>query len=99
MNTIGALLGVFVMICQIAIWIIIAQVIASWLIAFNVVNVSNQFVRSILVGLDRITAPIYRPIRRFLPDLGGIDLSPMIVILVLIVLQDVVPAVVTDLVI
>ncbi len=64
------------------IWIIIAGAIMSWLIAFNVINPYNQFVRSLWMGLNAITEPALRPIRRFLPDLGGIDISPMVLILI-----------------
>ncbi|MBA4758508.1 YggT family protein [Sphingosinicella sp.] len=96
MNTVAALLGIFTMVIQLVIWIIIAQVIISWLVAFNVINTSNQFVRSLLTGLDRLTEPMMRPIRRVLPDLGGIDLSPMVLILGLILIQRLVPALVFD---
>jgi YggT family protein len=68
-------------------WIIIVQAIMSWLIAFNVINTHNDFVRSIMIALDRLTAPLYRPIRRILPDLGALDLSPMVVLLAIIILQ------------
>jgi YggT family protein len=96
MNTLAALLNVFVMVLQIVIWIVIAQVITSWLVAFNVINTQNDFVRTLLRGLDRLTEPMLRPIRRLLPDLGGIDLSPMVLILLLILLQQLVPALVYD---
>src|SRR5438067_569597 len=72
---------------QVLVWIIIIQAILSWLVAFNVINTYNQFVRSLLHALDRMTAPVYRPIRRVLPDFGGLDLSPLVVILVLILLR------------
>lgn len=68
-------------------WIIIVQAIMSWLIAFNVINMHNDFVRSIMIALDRLTAPIYRPIRRILPDLGALDLSPMVVLLAIIIIR------------
>ncbi|MGB3721818.1 MAG: YggT family protein [Pacificimonas sp.] len=71
-------------------YLIIAQVIFSWLISFNVINTSNDFVRSIYMGLERLFAPIYRPIRRFMPDLGGLDLSPMILLLLILFIQRVV---------
>ena len=64
-------------------WIIVIQAILSWLVAFNVINTYNDFVRSVLVALDRITAPLYRPIRRIMPDLGALDLSPLVVLLAL----------------
>ncbi|WBX84859.1 YggT family protein [Sphingosinicella microcystinivorans] len=96
MNTVAALLGIFTMVVQLVIWIIIVQVVISWLVAFNVINTGNQFVRSLLTGLDRLTEPMLRPIRRVLPDLGGIDLSPMVLILGLILIQRLVPALVFD---
>ncbi|MGE4410114.1 MAG: YggT family protein [Sphingomonadales bacterium] len=68
-------------------WIIIVQAIMSWLIAFNVINTYNDFVRSIWIALDRLTQPLYRPIRRIMPDLGALDLSPMVVLLIIIILQ------------
>jgi len=68
-------------------WIIIIQVILSWLFAFKVLNVSSQGVRTFAVAIDRITAPLYRPIRRLLPDFGGIDFSPLVVLILIQVLQ------------
>ena len=76
-----ALFGIVDMILQILVWIIIAQIIISWLVAFNVVNTSSNFVRTLLSGLDRLTAPLYRPIRKVMPDFGGIDFSPIVLIL------------------
>ena len=67
--------------------VIIVQAILSWLIAFNVINTYNQFVRSVTHALDRLTDPLYRPIRRFLPDLGGIDFSPLVVLIIIKVIQ------------
>ncbi len=68
-------------------YIIIAQFILSILIAFNVINTYNDFVRSFLNALDRLTEPLYRPIRRILPDFGGVDFSPMVVLLLLSVIR------------
>ncbi len=65
-------------------WIIIIQAILSWLIAFNVINLSNDVVRQGLYVLERMTEPMYRPIRRIMPDLGALDLSPMVVLLIII---------------
>lgn len=96
MNTIVALVNILVILIEVVKWIVIAHVIISWLVAFNVINTSNQFVRSLLMGLDRITEPMLRPIRRLLPDLGGIDLSPMVLILGLLAIQMVLPAFVRD---
>jgi YggT family protein len=62
-------------------WVVIAAVIVSWLIAFRVINVSNQFVRSIVSFLYAITEPLFRLIRRVVPSFGGIDVSPIIVLI------------------
>ena len=67
--------------------VIIVQVILSWLFAFNVLNTSSHGVRTFAVALDRITAPIYRPIRRLLPDFGGLDFSPLVILILIQVLQ------------
>ncbi len=67
-------------------YVILASVIMSWLIGFNVINGSNQYVRQIGYALHRLTEPLLGPIRRRLPDLGGIDISPIILILGLIFL-------------
>lgn len=75
------------MVIQLYIYIIFAGVIMSWLIAFNVINPYNQFVRSLWQGLNAVTEPLLRPIRRRLPDLGGIDISPMVLILACIFIQ------------
>jgi YggT family protein len=63
--------------------VLIASVILSWLIAFNVVNTQNRIVYVIGDFLHRATEPVLRPIRRFLPDLGGIDISPLIVLIII----------------
>ena len=68
-------------------WIIIVQAVMSWLIAFNVINTHNEYVSAIWRALRTMTDPIYRPIRRVLPDFGGLDLSPMVVLVVLLILQ------------
>ena len=68
-------------------WIIIGQVILSWLIAFNVINVHSSGVRAFIVALDRLTAPLYRPIRSLLPDFGGIDFSPLVVLILIQVIK------------
>lgn len=68
---------------EIFMWIIILQVIMSWLIAFNVINTSNRFVYMVGDFLYRVTEPVMRPIRRILPNLGGIDLSPLVVLLLI----------------
>ena len=70
------------------IWILIAQAILSWLIAFNIINSYNQFVSRVIEFLWRITEPALRPIRRFVPLIGGVDVSPIVLILVLYFLRD-----------
>jgi len=87
MNIVQALFDIAIILLNVLWWIIIVQAILSWLIAFNVVNMSSPFVRSLATALDRLTAPLYRPIRRFLPDFGGIDFSPLVVLLLIMVLQ------------
>ena len=81
-------------ICQILLdvvwWVIIVQAILSWLIAFNVINTSNDFVRSVWYALQRMTEPLYRPIRRVLPDFGALDLSPMVVLLAIVILDKII---------
>jgi len=67
--------------------LIIVQAILSWLVAFNVINTSNDFMRSFLAALDRMTAPIYGPIRRILPDFGGLDFSPLVMLLLIKAIQ------------
>jgi YggT family protein len=69
------------------IFLIIAQAILSWLVAFNVVNVRNGFVYNVVKFLDRITDPLLRPLRRFIPSFGGIDITPVILLLGLQFLQ------------
>jgi YggT family protein len=64
-------------------WLIIGSAIFSWLYAFNVVNSRNQFVGAVGEFLFRVTEPALRPIRRILPDLGGIDISPVILLLII----------------
>lgn len=73
---------------DIYIWLLIISVILSWLVAFNIVNTSNRIVYVIGESLFRITEPALRPIRRFLPSLGGIDISPVVLILALIFLRN-----------
>ena len=84
------LIGFFVLVIDLYIWVVIASAILSWLIAFNVVNTSNRFVYSVAETLYRLTEPALRPIRSLIPNLGGIDISPVILILFLLFLRDVV---------
>ena len=84
------LIEFIVYVIQLYIWVIIASAIFSWLIAFNVVNTQNRFVYSVADMLYRVTEPALRPIRSVLPNLGGIDISPVILILFLLFIRDVV---------
>jgi YggT family protein len=72
------------------IWVFIISAILSWLVAFNVINMGNRFVYMLANTLYRLTEPVLRPIRRYLPDLGGIDISPLVAIIGLIFIQRVV---------
>ncbi len=79
------------------VWIIIAVAVLSWLIAFEVVNTRNNIVRAIWSGLSVLTEPALRPIRRVLPNLGGIDVSPIILIIIIWFIQSVILANLADL--
>ena len=83
----SALLWLLLQVINIFVWLIILQVVLSWLIAFNVINTSNRFVYMVGDFLYRITEPVMRPIRRILPSLGGIDLSPLVLLLLLFFAQ------------
>ncbi len=85
-----ALLDVILVVLQLYVWLLIAAAILSWLIAFNVVNTRNQVVAVIGDFLYRITEPVLRPIRSFMPNLGGLDISPVILILIIFFLQSVI---------
>ena len=91
-----ALFGIVDLLLNVLRWIIIIQAILSWLVAFNVINTHNDFVRQVLYALDRLTDPLYRPIRRILPDFGGIDFSPMVVLLILFALRTLLGGVAAD---
>lgn len=71
-------------------WIIIAQVVVSWLIAFEVINVRNAQAANLIRLMERITAPIYNPLRKYVPPVAGIDLTPIIVIFVIYLLKNLV---------
>ncbi len=83
------LLQVIQIALQLFIYALIISAVLSWLVAFNIVNTSNQFVSTIGYFLHRVTEPALRPIRRVLPDLGGIDISPILLILLIFFLQGV----------
>jgi YggT family protein len=85
-----ALLQIVDLLLSVLQWIIIIQAVLSWLVAFNVVNTHNDFVRQVLFALSRMTEPVYRPIRRILPDFGALDFSPLVVLLVIQILRTIV---------
>ena len=82
-----ALVDIANLLLSVVTWIIIIQVILSWLFAFNVLNTGSNGVRQFAVAIDRITAPLYRPIRRILPDFGGIDFSPLVILILIQVIK------------
>ena len=84
------LIQILMVLLNVVWWIIVVQAVLSWLIAFNVINTYNPTVRSIWQALDRLTEPLYRPIRRIMPDFGALDLSPMVVLLLLYILSNIV---------
>ena len=82
-----ALISIADLLLSVLMWIIIIQVILSWLFVFNVLNTSSGGVRAFALALEKITAPIYRPIRKVMPDFGGIDFSPIVIIILIQVLK------------
>jgi YggT family protein len=82
-----ALIGILQLLLQVLTWLIIAQVILSWLFAFNVINPHSGFMRTLVDALDKITAPLYRPIRKIMPDFGGIDFSPLVLLLAIAIIS------------
>ena len=85
-----AILEIISLILDLYVWLLIASAILSWLIAFNVVNTRNQLVAAIAEFLYRITEPVLAPVRSFLPSLGGLDISPIIVIIIIIFIQKII---------
>lgn len=83
----AALFNILELLLNVLWWIIIIQVVLSWLFAFNVLNTTSDGLRRFVEALDRLTEPLYRPIRKLLPDFGGIDFSPLIVLLLIGVVQ------------
>lgn len=82
-----ALVDIADLLLTILTWIIIVQVVLSWLFVLNVLNTSSHGVRTFAVAIDRLTAPIYRPIRRVMPDFGGIDFSPLVILVLIQVIK------------
>ena len=82
-----ALLSTISLILSLVWWVFLVMIIMSWLISFNVINTRNQFVAGLWRALNQITDPILRPIRRVLPNMGGLDLSPIVVFVIIFFLQ------------
>jgi YggT family protein len=85
-----AVIQILMILLNVLWWIIIIQAIMSWLIGFNVINTYNEFVRAVWQGLNKLTEPLYRPIRKIMPDFGALDLSPLVVLLIIYILQAVI---------
>ena len=85
-----ALIEVILLALDFYTWVIIGVAVLSWLIAFNVVNIHNDLVRMLWNGLNALTEPALRPIRRFLPNLGGLDISPIVLLFIIFFIQRVI---------
>ena len=84
---ISALLSTLSLILSLVWWVFLVMIIMSWLISFNVINTRNQFVAGLWRAINQVTEPIIRPIRRVIPPMGGLDLSPIIVFIIIFFLQ------------
>ena len=82
-----ALISILMLLLDVVWWVIIIQFVLSLLLVFNVINTHNDFIRTFYGALEKMTEPLYRPIRKLLPDFGGIDFSPMVVIIIIMVLN------------
>jgi YggT family protein len=87
-----ALLSTLSLILNLVWWVFLIMIIMSWLISFNVINTRNQFVANVWRVLNQVTDPILRPIRRVVPPMGGLDLSPIIVFIIIFFLQNLIAA-------
>lgn len=81
------LLEILDIVLTVVMWFIIIQIVLSWLVAFNVISTHNDIVRQMVESLHRITEPLFRPVRKIMPDLGMIDLAPMVVLLLIMIIQ------------
>lgn len=89
----GAIGNLLLFLLDVCFWIIIVQVVLSWLITFEVINIRNQQAANFVRLIDRITAPVYTPLRKFVPPIAGIDLTPIIVIFAIMLLKSLVASV------
>ncbi len=85
-----AVLDLILLILKLYTYVIIIVAIMSWLVAFNVINLYNSFVRSVWNGLNALTEPVLRPIRNVLPNMNGLDLSPIVLLLLIFLIQDII---------
>ena len=85
-----AILDVLLAILSIATWIILIQAVLSWLLTFRVLDLRNNIVAQVWGGLERLTEPLYRPISNVLPSMSGIDLTPLVVLLIIFFLRSVI---------
>lgn len=92
-----ALIQIINLLLNVVWWIIIIQVVLSWLFAFNVLNAGSSGLQAFVRALDKITEPVYRPIRKVLPDFGGLDFAPLVVLILISVLQILLGGVARDL--
>ena len=82
-----ALLQTISLILSLVWWVFLIMIVMSWLISFNVINTRNQFAAGVWRALNQVTEPILRPIRRIVPPMGGLDLSPIVVFIIIFFLQ------------
>lgn len=87
MGAIGSFISLLI---QIYIWVILIQVAVSWLLIFGVINIQHPQAKNLMALLDKLTDPVYKPLRKYIPPIGGIDITPLIVILGLSILQGIV---------
>lgn len=84
-----SLLNILSIIIDVYVWIIIASAAVSWLLAFEVINVKNEQAANLVNLLNRLTEPVYKPLRKYIPPLGGVDVTPIIVIFLLYLLRSI----------
>lgn len=85
-----AVLNTLLLVLRLYWYVVLAMIILSWLISFNVVNTRNQFVSSVWRVLNQLTEPVLRPIRRLLPNMSGLDLSPVILFVILFFIEQII---------
>jgi len=85
-----AILDVILLVLQLYWYVVLAMIVVSWLIAFNVVNTRNQFVSTVWRVLNQMTEPVLRPIRRIMPNFSGLDLSPLILFIIIYFIEQII---------